>query len=335
MMNATPTTVMQALWRWARWIAAPLLALALLASPAAEAQIAFRNAASSGVLGPDFRAAASSNSSIAFVAAGAQVVSETAGSITPLIPAGTVANDFAVLIIAGRPTDTSEPATPAGWTLRNSVLVEVGANDLKIMTFYRVLAGGDADPSITLPASWVGTAAGMSGQIAVWRGVDTVTPFDVADVTGTTAAVQTWTLPPAITTVTNGAMAVSAVATSDDNALGNNGLNGFTMRMSGANYDTTLGGDHSVGLADKLQPTAGAVSMLQWDQITNGPDIYAGITFALRPVTTALAIGLPAGTIQNDVMIASVGVQPSTTTITAPAGWTLVRRIDNGSATTN
>jgi hypothetical protein len=51
-----------------------------------------------------------------------------------------------------------------------------------------------------------------------------------------------------------------------------------------------------------------------------------------------LSVGKPSGTIQNDVMIASVAVQPETTTITPPEGWTLVRRIDNtaaGNATYN
>src|SRR5512137_1208690 len=109
--------------------------------------------------------------SVSFVAAGAQTAG-TGNSITPAIPAGTVAGDLAILIVAGRPTDTSNPPAPTGWTLRTTALQEVGANDLKIVTFYRVLAGGDADPAVTLPAAWQGNSAGMSGQIAVWRGVE-------------------------------------------------------------------------------------------------------------------------------------------------------------------
>lgn len=37
----------------------------------------------------------------------------------------------------------------------------------------------------------------------------------------------------------------------------------------------------------------------------------------------------------DDVMIASVCVRPSTATITAPAGWTLVRRMDNPASIAN
>lgn len=293
-----------------------------------------------------FRAAAQATSSagtggsggtISFVAAGTQTVG-TGASITPAIPAGTAAGDFAVLIVAGRPSDTSQPAAPTGWTLRSSSLREVGAVDLKVMTFYRVLAGGDANPTVSLPANWQGNTRGMSGQIAVWRGVDTTTPFDVADVTGNSAAVRDWT-PPAITTVTDGAWAVSAVATSDDNALIINAANGFTGRMTGTAYDSTTGGDHAVGLATELQATAGLVSMLQWRQNANQNDSWAGITFALRPspfVPDSLTVNVPTGTVADDVMIASITVRPCsntnggacTVTLTPPAGWTQIRLTD-------
>lgn len=219
---------------------------------------------------------------ITFVGAGPQVASASAGTLTPSLPAGTAANDLAVLVVVGRPTNATEPAAPAGWTLRSSVLEEVGANDLKIMTFYRVLAGGDANPSVTLPAAWVGSAAGLSGQIAVWRGVSTTTSFDVGDATGTAAAAVTYT-PPAITTVTANALVVSVVATSDNNDLGLNVAQSFTARMSGTSYDTTTGGDHAVGVADKVQVAAGPVVMPEWDQNNSASDRWAAITFALRP----------------------------------------------------
>ena len=45
--------------------------------------------------------------------------------------------------------------------------------------------------------------------------------------------------------------------------------------------------------------------------------------------TLTLTINKPTGTVQNHVMIASISVRPNTPTITAPSGWTLVRRINN------
>jgi len=46
-----------------------------------------------------------------------------------------------------------------------------------------------------------------------------------------------------------------------------------------------------------------------------------------------LTINKPTGTVQDDVMIASIGVRPNTATITPPSGWTLVRRINNTNST--
>ena len=218
---------------------------------------------------------------ITFVGAGDQEVA-TFGSITPELPNGTAAGDLAVLVVAGRPDDTAVPAAPAGWTARSSVVQNAGSNDVRVMTFYRLLAGGDADPNVTLPASWTGWwSAGMSGQIAVWRGVDASTPFDATDSTGTSNSDDDFDAP-GITTVTAGAMVVSVVATSDENDLGFNSSAGFTARMSGGAYDTTAGGHHSVGLADKVQAAAGAVTMPEWEQTDNEPDRWAAITFALR-----------------------------------------------------
>jgi galactose oxidase-like protein/glyoxal oxidase-like protein len=51
--------------------------------------------------------------------------------------------------------------------------------------------------------------------------------------------------------------------------------------------------------------------------------------------SATLVIAQPVGTIEGDVMIASIGIRPPSATITAPAGWILVRRINNASATAN
>ena len=44
--------------------------------------------------------------------------------------------------------------------------------------------------------------------------------------------------------------------------------------------------------------------------------------------TGNLTITKPTGTVEDDVLIASIGVRPNTTGITPPTGWTLVRRVD-------
>ncbi|HEY7192632.1 MAG TPA: hypothetical protein VH439_02745, partial [Gemmatimonadales bacterium] len=45
---------------------------------------------------------------------------------------------------------------------------------------------------------------------------------------------------------------------------------------------------------------------------------------------TTLLVNRPAGTLVGDVMIAAIAVRPSGATITAPAGWTLIRRTNQG-----
>src|SRR5205823_8526495 len=91
-----------------------------------------------------------------------------------------------------------------------------------------------------------------------------------------------------------------------------------------------------------VQATAGATGA---KTATNGANTtpYPGVThiLALRGVASgggggnALSINAPAGLAQNDVMIASISFGPSTATINAPQGWTLVRRMDNTNGTSN
>ncbi len=58
---------------------------------------------------------------------------------------------------------------------------------------------------------------------------------------------------------------------------------------------------------------------------------FRGAASASRDGASSLTISKPAGVVDNDVLIAAISVRGgSATTITAPAGWTLVRRINNG-----
>ena len=66
-----------------------------------------------------------------------------------------------------------------------------------------------------------------------------------------------------------------------------------------------------------------------------------GITPAFRSAASAtttgatLTISKPTGVALNDVLIASIGLTPSTGTITPPSGWVLVRRTNNAGPTSN
>src|SRR5882672_11583107 len=66
-----------------------------------------------------------------------------------------------------------------------------------------------------------------------------------------------------------------------------------------------------------------------------------GITPAFRSAASAtttgatLTITKPSGVAANDVLIASIGLTPSSATLTPPSGWTLVRRTNNAGPTSN
>jgi hypothetical protein len=71
---------------------------------------------------------------------------------------------------------------------------------------------------------------------------------------------------------------------------------------------------------------------------TANADAGATHIMALRPSLASVSIGLPAGTIATDVMVASIGIAWSgavAPVVTPPAGWTLVRQVDNNNPTPN
>lgn len=218
-----------------------------------------------------------------FVAAGAQTVTNTGGAtLSPALPAGTVTGDLLVMLIAGRCNGSTITNTFSNtWTIRGSQFLEIGAGatDLWIGVYTRIAQPSEAAPTVTPDADFLpgSTTGGVSAQIAGFR--YTADQLDVAVATNTNTATQTWT-PPSVTTVNPYAMVVSCVATADDNALNHNTANGFTLAMTGANYDTTTGSDHAVGMSYLLQNSPGAVTMNIWNESAVGNDVWVGVTLA-------------------------------------------------------
>ena len=87
----------------------------------------------------------------------------------------------------------------------------------------------------------------------------------------------------------------------------------------------------------RLQP----FTVCDADELSGGSSPSGTVTFVASAKDqansgdTTLAINKPAGTAQNDVMIASVAIRPNSATVTPPSGWTLVRRTDSTSGTSN
>ena len=231
---------------------------------------------------------------ITFIGAGVQEVKTGSGlNSAAAWPDGytAVAGDVAVLIGAGKHNNGSSlaPSDPDDYTQVATSFREVGTYDLQVTVWTRILRNGEARPRITVPAAYSTTSGGLSAQVAVFRGVDGTTPEDVTAAVSSAAAATTWT-PTGVTTATNGAWVLSIVASADDNALDLSAAQGFTLRMSGADYDTTAGGDHAVGLATDEVDTAGTPTMCTWNQSMVGADAWVGITMSLRPAAVSVAI---------------------------------------------
>lgn len=232
--------------------------------------------------------------SIGFRGAGAQVATVTSGgSLSPALPTGWAPGDLHVLVIAGRPSgtagsdDTFTVAGGSGWTQVGSrQRREVGTVDLMVEVWYRFAQSGDTAPSVSaLGSAFVGgTTEGLSAFVVGFTGVDATTPLDgVTPVGGNAAAATTWTAPQ-VTPASSGSWVISVVASADDNALNHNTAHGFTLRASGASYDTTTGSDHAVGVASKPATTAGvAETMCVWNQSAVSNDAWVGLSFVLRP----------------------------------------------------
>lgn len=216
---------------------------------------------------------------ILFRAAGAQAASN-ASPQSPALPTGHAAGDTLLLFCSQASAAAVTFTPPAGWTSigRNSDATRA----MTIEVFAKIDNGAESAPSVATSAA----TAGWTAQIGAWYNVDDGVIVDATAVSSNAAAAATFQ-PTGITTLTNYAWVISYVCSKDDNALNYNTQNGYTDRMSGANYDTTVGNgsDQAIGVADKEFSSAGAQTCPTWNESVLGNDAWVGLTLALRPKT--------------------------------------------------
>jgi RHS repeat-associated protein len=309
-----------------------LLAL-LLCAGAVYAQPAFRGASSSTVMPPQFRSAASSAtpSAITFRASASASFTASAGTLTVTKPAGTAADDVMIASIGFRP-NTATITPPAGWTLvRRMDNPNSNPNSLAV---YRKVAGASE------PASYAwsfGGATDATGGIQSFIGVDTVNPVDVENGNCTpqgncaNGSLTTHATPSVTTTVAN-TMVVTSHSFSSSSTW--TPPSGMTESIDVASQAPGLAGQAIEG--NRVVQAAIGATGVKTATAATAPDVGNAHILALRPAALGLiTINKPAGATENDVLIASIGVRPSTATLTPPAGWTLVRRIDNANSNSN
>ena len=244
------------------------------------------------------------------------------------LPAGTVANDVMIAAVGVRPSSATV-TPPAGWTL----VRRVDNNTLQTnsVAVYRKVAGASE------PASYAWTVTGASdavGGIQVFSNVDTANPINVESGQATGDSLSHAT--PSVTTTVANAMLVTAHSFPTSTTW--TPPSGMTEAFDSQFQPVPQGQGHSIEGNYAVQAVAGATGTKTATAAGGAPESDPGTThiLALRPAAAAtLSIGLPAGTVANDVMIAAVSVRPSSVTVTPPAGWTLVRRVDNNTLQTN
>ncbi|MDX3353889.1 hypothetical protein PV703_11325 [Streptomyces sp. ME01-24h] len=102
---------------------------------------------------------------ITFVGVGAS--SSNAATITPAYPASPAAGQLAVLQVVSATSTEATPSTPTGWTLAASLSggsgsFGTGTGPRRLTWFTRVLLGGDATPTTTVPPA---TGSAIAGRI--------------------------------------------------------------------------------------------------------------------------------------------------------------------------
>ena len=282
--------------------------LALLAGSQAGAQIAFRDAASAGV-------ASLALAAPAFGAAGAAAAAGN-GSVTPALPAGTVAGN---LLIAQVVAKDNCAVSMAGW---NTLFSQAPEANFQSLIFWKIAAGGDAT-TVTHPG---GACSGIIAQITRYTNVDTNSPFETLPLAAANAQYTASSL-----TITSGtqttqsanALLVFSGHMADNFAAASSPGAGWTQRSLGA---AGAGGGMGLVLFTRTEATAGAKGPVS--TTVSGASVAAspnhGVLFSLRP--PGLTINKPPATVTGDVMVATVAVRPSGSILVIPAGWTLVRQ---------
>src|SRR5262245_14131220 len=268
------------------------------------------------------------------------------GTATGSTTGGAVAIAKDQIVSADQPTASTTVATSAFST--------TGLNEV-FLAF--ISAGGPVGQTVTgvsgAGLNWVlvKRANGQAGTAEIWRAFSTLIQVNVT-VTATLATAATSSM--TVITLTG------ADATGSDGA-GAIGASSAASAASGAptlSLTTTRNGSVVIGVgSDTQSATARTVPGSQtlhhsflptgatyWTQSITNAIASSGTTATindtaptadrynlasveiLQEVATNVTVAVPPGTVQDDVMIASIGFRPSSATITAPSGWTLLRR---------
>jgi hypothetical protein len=222
---------------------------------------------------------------IAWVSTGAMAAA-AATSVAVVLPSHST-NDLIIVFGGGREDSTADALDISGYTaIGTQAFLDIGTSAITLHAWYKfATSGAESNPTITGAGS---AAGGCFGFAVVYSGVDQTTPLSgVTVLQGTNAAADQFTPPQITPDSASERMVISAVATSDNNALAIVTSQSFTTRASGASYETTTGLDLSFAQTEKAVTQATAVTLPTYDITALGTDEWAYKTFVLRPDANA------------------------------------------------
>ena len=284
-----------------------LFAVTLFFTQSALAAVAFRAATQASAM--------ASSTIIQFRGVGA-LDSDASGNVTPGYPTGWQANDLLLCLIETK--DNVSVTMPSGWT---ELLSGTSGAAHQAKVFWKKAASGDdTTPTVTHSG---GNA--IIARIIGFSNVDTTTPFEgTASLTNSASDLSTEA--GSITTVSQGAVLLFTAHIADNNSSIDNAnmVAGWSELFASA---TGSGTDASIEAWSTVPANAGIQPAISAPRTTTAA-ISSGGMIALKPATPgfpSLTINKPAGTIEGDVMVASIAVTPDTVGITPPSGWTTVQ----------
>lgn len=236
-------------------------------------------------------------------------------SLSIAMPTGVVQGDVMVMAVTARGTQATI-TPPTGWTS-----LQKHATTGTIITqqmFWKQAGAGEAGPYV-----WtLSTSGKASGVILAYTNTAPSSPIDVSGGQANSTASATITAPTVTTTVAND-MLVGFFG--EANSATYTATTMTTLQASSFSTGGTATTRTGTAGADQLLGAAGATGTKTATTGTTS-SVNIGQVVAIKPnPATSLTLTKPAGTVQNDVVIAAVTITGNTT-FTAPAGWTSIQR---------
>ncbi|HTH45687.1 MAG TPA: DUF6701 domain-containing protein [Oxalicibacterium sp.] len=276
-------------------------------------QVLFRSASSAAVQ--------AGSAGISYVGSGGDD-DDNNGDVNPSLPNNYQTGDLLLCQVESH--DTATHAISNGWNTAYSI----AQNGNRASLFWRIAPNTSLnDPTISHDGS------SIVANCVAYRGTDQTTPFDVAYAAASSGG-NSDIASGALTTVTDQAWLLFTNYIADNPgslAMTTTGGLTWTRRV----FSTSgSGNDSGIGFFDAgpLSPqTVGPVVAT-----ANRSAANTGVLLALRPAGgNALTIVKPAGTLTDDLMVASISVRSSAIQTTPPSGWTLLREVVRSGTTSS